>query len=80
MSRVRHSDPGFGPGKLVQVAEFPRHDLHGHFARDLTGGMATHAIRDDEQPSLFCGVSEEGVFIPRAHHAHVTAGCYVHIH
>src|SRR5687767_10802480 len=65
---------------MVQVAELARHDLHGHFTGDFTGGVSTHAISNDEEPSPLRGVCEEGILVPRTHHAHVTAGGNVHLH
>ena len=37
--------------EIADAGQLALDGLHRHLARDLAGGVAAHAVRDDEQPA-----------------------------
>jgi len=69
------------PGlQIVQRREIAGHDLDRHLARDFPSRVATHAIRDYENPAKRVGVSVKGVFVSLSDPAYVCAGRYGEMH
>ena len=59
--------------EIVQVGEIVAHYLHRHFARDFSRRVATHPIRDYEQPAVCVGRCVERVFITLSNPADISA-------
>jgi hypothetical protein len=72
--RFSHDLHGLRTGDITHFGKFTCNNLHGHFAGNFTSGMASHAISDDEEPTLLIGVGIETVFIACADSPDISAG------
>ena len=60
--------------EIPYSAELSLERLHRHLARDLAGGVAAHAVGDDEQPVVAFRVDGIIIFVPRPDHTNVGSG------
>jgi hypothetical protein len=65
---------GIPAGKVIEVRALVADHLHRHFAGNLARRVPTHAVRDDEQPTVSVGGCVKGVLIPLSNPADVGAG------
>jgi hypothetical protein len=80
LERATHALRGTAIVEVPNRGELSFERLNRHLARDLAGGMAAHAVRDDEQPVIAFRVDGKIIFVPRPDHTDVGSGSVKQTH